>query len=108
MTATTKTETKQGAAHTPGPWAAVSADHGGIAITAEHAGMTSLTPLARLMDFDESAWPDARLIAAAPDLLEIATESVRILRLRSGHLSISETKLLALSEGVLAKAGGRS
>jgi len=61
------------ASFTPGPWKAEegSIHHAGqIVITADHAGMTSNTPLARLAPFDDAVWPDARLIAAAPDLYE--------------------------------------
>jgi len=64
---------------TPGPWKAEegSIHHAGqIVITADHAGMTSNTPLARLAPFDDAVWPDARLIAAAPDLYEALKEAV--------------------------------
>lgn len=56
---------------TPGPWKAEQgtlAHAHRIVITADHAGMRPNTPLAGLSDFDDAAWHDARLIAAAPDM----------------------------------------
>lgn len=65
---------------TPGPWNIEPGEwphkpH--IVITAEHAGMTTRSPLATLgcLLGDDEPMADARLIAAAPDLLE-ALENV--------------------------------
>lgn len=65
------------AKHTPGPWAVEQGEgpHSGrTVITARQAGMTARSPLAHLSNLlgaDEPA-ADARLIAAAPDLLAAA------------------------------------
>lgn len=62
------------ASFTPGPWSAEEGTlhHSNyIVITADHVGMRPNTPLARLgSSFDDTAWNDARLIAACPDLVE--------------------------------------
>ena len=48
-----------------------------------------------------------RLIEAAPDLLTVAIEARRLLRMRNGK-SISEHKLLDALDAAIAKAEGKS
>lgn len=59
--------------HTPGPWSVVKGEgiHAGHSVVvAPHAGMKAYTPLAILSSVLDDEEPDARLIAAAPDLLK--------------------------------------
>ena len=63
---------------TPGPWVAKFADDWKHWVVTANS-MPLHTPVVRLSDFDDSAGPDAHLIAAAPDLytaLERIVESV--------------------------------
>jgi enoyl-CoA hydratase/carnithine racemase len=67
--------------HTPGPWAVEQGERphtGYTVITARHAGMTPRSPLAligNVIGADE-AEPDARLISAAPEMLEALQTAV--------------------------------
>jgi len=56
-------------AHTPGPWR-VDATCGGLAIESERHGNIGLVNLAR------ASKADARLIAAAPELLDVARKAL--------------------------------
>lgn len=65
-------------AHTPGPWKVEKDQHfgPGYVIVSQSAGMTNRCPVVRMTsplgEDDATLEADARLIAAAPDLLEIA------------------------------------
>jgi len=68
--------------HTPGPWAAEDGKGFHVSytvITAKHAGMTAETPLASISNIIGDATPDARLIAAAPELVEALQEVCRVI-----------------------------
>ena len=67
---------------TSGPWKVEDGTgyhRGNLVITANHAGMQSDTPLARLGAFDEVSKYDANLIAAAPELYEALEQTTTML-----------------------------
>jgi hypothetical protein len=60
------------AKHTPGPWFVEpeeASEHRGIAICAADATVATILPEEDGPALDETDWANARLIAAAPDLL---------------------------------------
>ena len=84
------------AAHTPGPWEFVQAGSGDFPtwnVRLNDRGFITLPATASMETMDA----DARLIAAAPDLLEFVNE-VR----RSG-----DTRLASMAIAAIAKAEGR-
>jgi hypothetical protein len=69
----TTTASAQTASHTPGPWRMV--EEGGVAYVLNHGdrapqGIISITLKGAGMNYSE-AFANARLIAAAPDMLEV-------------------------------------
>ncbi|MFD1944701.1 hypothetical protein [Paradevosia shaoguanensis] len=87
------------AKHTPGPWGYERITTSGIdkfAITAPHACMTASSPLATVSDVLGDGEPDARLIAAAPEMLEALR----------GLLN-GDVRAIALGEAAIAKAEGK-
>lgn len=94
--------------HTPGPWAVEQGTGyhvGDTVITARHAGMTSMTPLARISNVlgIDGAAPDANLIAVAPDLREHLENMVEWFSgFEHGDLTSQET--IRQAREVLARA----
>ena len=87
--------------HTPGPWTAnkPTRDNGRAEI---HAGCMLVAQAFNWMldaEGDEQCWADARLIAAAPELLEALQDMV------SDHASLSAATL-AFARAAIAKATG--
>lgn len=118
-----KTETK---AHTPGPWIvqsstptdsghdhhAIIADHGGDNRLPDHPVVASVIPYVSTDGARRAQEANARLIAAAPELLE-ACEEITALASDSdaGHIGFADALALirALSEearAAIAKARG--
>ncbi|MBM4286471.1 MAG: hypothetical protein FJ128_14685 [Deltaproteobacteria bacterium] len=92
--------------HTPGPWVAEpeeASEHRGIAICAPANGwiVATITPEDD-RQADEIDWANARLIAAAPDLLAALREYQKANRLHHDE----EARLYELAEVAIAKAEG--
>jgi hypothetical protein len=94
------------AKHTPGPWVCSQMESGGWKIhPADNPGFKICrieNAITYLMDFDEAAEPDARLIAAAPDLLAACQEFVR--KVEAGEAR--STKSYEQMKAAIAKADG--
>lgn len=94
--------------HTAGPWAVeqgVWPHLGYTVITARHAGMTARSPLAKLNNLigEEESAPDARLIAAAPELLS-AVRQYRSDMLHPDIADDSRKRRIEMIDRVIAKA----
>lgn len=102
-------------AHTPGPWEADERLASGTIFGPEVDGVQTFVAFVRLDDTRErhdgrieevkskEAKANARLIAAAPDLLEALDLADRLLRGANMNRSVVENKVSA----ALAKAGGK-
>jgi hypothetical protein len=76
--------------HTEGPWEAVEYEPGG-GVGMVHIGDITIAGVYHGGDSDELSFADARLIAAAPDLLEACKEmDARLLRCIALGLSASD------------------
>lgn len=91
--------------HTPGPWWDYETLDGGVRIDAPSGLICRLRP-------DEDAKANARLIAAAPELLQMCTELLHEVegneKWRQEHLgrNYSETQLIVEARAAIAKATG--
>lgn len=88
--------------HTQGPWSARKAAHGPIDIVAED-GRDIVTLYGGGVDEDKA--DNARLIAAAPEILEALKTANE--KLRSLLFDGDEHPLVAASNAAIAKAEGR-
>lgn len=101
---------------TPGPWKVEdgTVKHcGSLVITANHVGMQSNTPLARLGAFDEASRDDANLMASAPDLYDALDRSTSMLRSLMDQLHsyehepyVNARAQIGANIAILAKARG--
>ena len=64
--------------HTPGPWKWISADRGSLLVTGEETALI-LQTTKKVEDRNNTDTPDARLIAAAPEMLEALKYYFRVL-----------------------------
>jgi hypothetical protein len=70
--------------HTPGPWFYEGADNGGRVLAKDERHTIIHAP--PCSPFNQHAISDARLIAAAPDLLEVAEElTALVVRIRASQ-----------------------
>jgi hypothetical protein len=91
--------------HTPGPWLAI--EEGGAAEPAIISGDEIYIASAHvgMKDWDSVTWANARLIAAAPDLLE----ALELWRAKvSGPGAVSMQTLLHMTDAAIAKAKGEA
>lgn len=84
-------------AHTPGPW---SADHDNVRTPADGGMVAKVAG-----DTDAQAYANARLIAAAPDLLAALRDLVSAEGLPEGYAN--RAMLIDAARAALAKAEGR-
>lgn len=85
--------------HTPGPWEPVDTKTGGFHVYAD-----SSTHVASWMSLD-----NARLIAAAPDLLAACKDVVELLEgIDPDHVQGSGPRKMEYAKKAIAKAEGRS
>lgn len=99
----------QKTAHTPGPWQARKAAHGPIDIF-DRRNLDVVTVYGGGVE-SEAREANARLIAAAPDLLEALKDVViayRKARVELGYDDDGESDSIAIAEEAIAKAEGRS
>lgn len=82
--------------HTPGPWAIDAAPNGYSYIRAEHRAEIALVGSENMLADDSSAAANARLIAAAPDML-------RVLQLIHANAAESPEWIRSRIDAVLAK-----
>ena len=93
--------------HTPGPWVAAEEDWHGLPITAaDREGMVHIcmVPTGFREPFEIEQQANARLIAAAPDMLAALREAERIL---SGLEIDEDCHFTADIRAAIAKAEGR-
>lgn len=109
-------ETKQSSAarHTPGPWYLADLGRGKIGIQKHEAGIISRIAVCHPeMLADEhggSATANARLIAAAPDMLEALKEIYALYEravTSDGEIFLDESKTGEIARAAIAKAEGR-
>ena len=90
--------------HTPGPWEADKLDSDGIPI---YGGPTDNAPLiARVYDVGEDIRTNARLIAAAPDLLAALQDLLEARRLHMGPSAVRLRYEIA-RDAIAAATGGQ-
>ena len=91
------------AAHTPGPWTILpNTPH---FVRAMHP-TDGMQPVATVYHFDGELEANARLIAAAPDLLNLLTAADRLEELTGENLAVYARTFAALARAAIAKAKG--
>lgn len=115
-------ETASRNSHTPGPWSVGDEDEGfdGVAYVEVHAGRymdASFRSVARIQaDFINDAfqtigladWANARLIAAAPELLAALTDTMEALAMcqpQTAHGARCQSDAMLKARAAIAKAG---
>ncbi len=107
--------TEAKATHTPGPWQALDNNHTGIDIDIKHEPFAGGTIATIWNGADDDApgemeWANARLIAAAPDLLAACNELLAMLKEWSANpdemSGFSEFKGVHVARAAIAKATG--
>ena len=93
--------------HTPGPWTATQAfffGHDSLQITGTNGDTSPF--LCRLTDDTPDYEANARLIAAAPDLLNLMTAATRLDELTGANLEVYSRTFAALARAAISKATG--
>lgn len=96
-----------GAAFTPGPWSILPNGHCVAGPDPKHAefGVSGVAMCGMARRTEAEARANARLIAAAPDLLQTLRSCVSVLRAAHMH-KLTIPNLVAHAESVIAKATG--
>lgn len=81
--------------HTPGPWIADHSGTGDAIVTAKCGWLNKDGSKLEPVIVQRASWPDARLIAAAPDLLSCLKEAEQDIRLVATILEQKGTPLTA-------------